>query len=198
MISLQLTATNDAGCRSQGSVRSRKPTSPMLALIHSPVPASAQRFSAEGKRTVVEYWNAVRAFSSSLRRFLLSVGLATTVYFGILAVLQNLFLLRLGFEPSFVGLVLAFGQLIWAAVAIPAGIFSARIGLRNGLVAALLIEVVGISLFLLVQNLPQELWRPWLSACQGLTFSGVSLAVVSIPLYLMIVAVGEIRYPAAL
>jgi hypothetical protein len=47
---------------------------------------------------VQEYWQAMRAFSPSLRRFLLAAALVTTAVFGTVAVLQNLFLLRLGFD----------------------------------------------------------------------------------------------------
>ena len=78
-----------------------------------------------------EYGQAVRAFSPSLLRFLFASAIGTLVFFGIVAVLQNLFLLRLGFDARFIGLMLAVGQLVWAAAALPAGMLSNRIGLRN-------------------------------------------------------------------
>ena len=48
-----------------------------------------------------EYWQAIHTFSPSLRRFILSSALTTTVAFGLSAVLTNLYLLRLGFDARF-------------------------------------------------------------------------------------------------
>ncbi|MCB0049644.1 MAG: hypothetical protein KDE24_08900, partial [Caldilinea sp.] len=79
-----------------------------------------------------EYWQAIRTFSPSLRRFLLASALVTTVAFGLSAVLQNLYLLRLGYDARFIGTVLGTGQLTWAMAALPAAMVSSRVGLRNG------------------------------------------------------------------
>jgi MFS family permease len=80
-----------------------------------------------------EYWQAMRAFSPSLRRFLLAMALILMTGFGLIPVLQNLYLLRLGFDVQFIGLLAGLGQVVWAAAALPAGMLSNRLGLRNGL-----------------------------------------------------------------
>src|SRR4030095_4934685 len=81
---------------------------------------------------ITGYWQVLRSLNPSLRRFLIASALVTTVAFGIEAVLLNLYLLRLGFDAKFIGLLWGVGQLVWASAALPAGHLSSRLGLRNG------------------------------------------------------------------
>jgi MFS family permease len=133
------------------------------------------------------YWQTVRAFSPSLRRFLISVAMTATVSFGIVAVLQNLFLLRLGFDARFIGLVLGVGQIVWAAAALPAGLLSNRIGLRHGVLWGIGFFGLGLALIVLVERQPEAMWRPWLMGSQGVMNLGVALISVNIAPYLMAV-----------
>jgi MFS family permease len=109
----------------------------------------------------------------------------TTVAFGLLAVLQNLFLLRLGFDARFIGLVVGLGQLVWAAAVLPAGLLSNPLGLRNSLQLGL--TGLGIALLLLVETRPELQWRMWLLASQGIMNLGVAFITVNIAPYLMAV-----------
>ena len=136
---------------------------------------------------VQEYWQAVRAFSPSLRRFLITSATTTTVFFGIVAVLQNLFLLRLGFDARFIGLMLGVGQLVWAAAALPASLLSNRIGLRNSIMSGLGLAGLGLALMLLVEGQPEALWRAWLMSSQAVMMLGVAFFTVNIPPYIMAV-----------
>jgi len=129
----------------------------------------------------------MRAFSPSLRHFLLATALGATAVFGIVAVLQNLFLLRLGFDARFIGLLLGVGQMVWAAAALPAGLLSNRIGLRNGLLLGHGVTGMGLALMLLVESQPESLWQTWLLGSQGVTMLGVAFISVNIPPYLMAV-----------
>ena len=66
------------------------------------------------------------------RNFLLYMGgwaVTAFAYFGILGVLFNLFLLRLGFGAEFIGVLTGSGQLAWALCALPAGLYVRRFGL---------------------------------------------------------------------
>jgi MFS family permease len=136
---------------------------------------------------MTEYWQAIQAFSPSLRRFLLAVGMETTVAFGLLAVLQNLFLLRLGFDARFIGLLVGVGQLVWAAAALPASLLSNRLGLRNSLQLGLGLQGLGIALLLLVESRPEPQWRMWLLGSQGIMNLGVAFITVNIAPYVMAV-----------
>lgn len=134
-----------------------------------------------------EYWLGVRAFSPSLRRLLLAQSLIGMVGIGLMPVLQNLFLVRLGFDVQFIGLLAGIGQVVWAAAALPAGRLSGRIGLRNGIVLGYALFGLGLALLLLVEKLPAPQWQAWLMASQVVFWVGVALVTVSIPPYVMAV-----------
>src|SRR5690606_32499672 len=110
-----------------------------------------------------------------------------TVAFGLWAVLQNLFLLRLGYDARFIGLVLGFGQLAWAVAALPAGMVSSHIGLRNGYMLGPGLFAAGIALTLLVEGLPPALWPAWIIGSQVVVTTGVAFMTVNIAPYLMAV-----------
>jgi hypothetical protein len=67
------------------------------------------------------YWHAIRSFSPSLWRLFASLALVGSVSMGLQAVLLNLYLLRLGFEAPYIGLLAGLGQPVWAAAALSAG-----------------------------------------------------------------------------
>ncbi|MBK8051085.1 MAG: MFS transporter [Anaerolineales bacterium] len=132
-----------------------------------------------------QYLLTVRSFSPSLRRFLLSSSLMTTVAFGLSAVLQNLYFLRLGFDARFIGLVLGAGQLAWAVAALPAGMVSSRIGLRNGYMLGPALFAVGTALMLLVETQPEAIWPAWLIGSQVVLMVGTAFITVNVAPYLM-------------
>jgi MFS family permease len=134
-----------------------------------------------------EYWHAIRSFSPSLRRLLLSMSLILFTAFGLQPVLQNLYLLRLGFDVQFIGLLAGIGQVVWAAAAIPSGMLGNRIGLRNSLLLGCALFGLGLALFLLVGSIPPSQWRVWLIASQTIFWFGVALITVNNAPYLMAV-----------
>lgn len=134
---------------------------------------------------IQEYWQAIQSFSPSLRRLLLSIPLTFITAFGLQPVLQNLYLLRLGFDVQFIGLLAGIGQIIWAAAAIPAGMLGNRIGLRNSLLLGYALFGLGLALLLLVESIPISLWQTWLIASQVISWCGVALLSVNCAPYLM-------------
>jgi predicted MFS family arabinose efflux permease len=134
-----------------------------------------------------EYARAVRTFSPSSRRLLLAQSLMMMTGFGLMPVLQNLFLLRLGFDVQFIGLLAGLGQVVWAMAALPAGRLSNRIGLRNGIMLGFALFGAGLALLLLVENRPASQWQAWLMASQVIFWLGAALITVTIPPYVMAV-----------
>jgi MFS family permease len=132
-----------------------------------------------------EYWQRVRAFRPSLWRLLLSAGLLLTAWLGLLAVLYNLYLLRLGFDARAIGLLAGLGALVWGLAALPAGLLSNRIGLRNSILLGIGLFGLGIVFTLLVEQLPQAQWQAWLLGCQIVTNIGIAFATVNAPPYIM-------------
>jgi MFS family permease len=136
---------------------------------------------------IQEYRLAMATFSPSLRRFLMAMALGFVAGFGLVGVLQNLYLLRLGFDVQFIGLLLGLGQIVWAVAALPAGLLSNRIGLRNGLMLGIALFGLGLALLLLVESRPEPQWPAWLMASQAVWWLGAAMLSVNVPPYLMAV-----------
>jgi MFS family permease len=138
-------------------------------------------------------WHILRAFNHSIWRYLIVWALISFSYFGIQSVLLNLYLLRLGFGPSFIGLLTASGQLIWAVAALPAGAVGRRVGLRAPLVAGSTLMAMAMGALLLVEVLPKPMWAIWLFGNWALLWVGVALTTVNSTPYLMHVSTPEER-----
>ena len=73
----------------------------------------------------------VRAFNRSIQLWLVFWALGGFAYFGLQGGLLNLYLLRLGFGPQFIGLLVGFGEIAGGVAALPAAAFGRRVGLRT-------------------------------------------------------------------
>jgi predicted MFS family arabinose efflux permease len=100
-------------------------------------------------------------------------------YFGIQGVIFNLYLLRLGFGPEFIGLLTGVGQLIWALCALPAAALGRRFGVRGTLIAGIALSGVANGLALLVENFPRSAWSYWLFGCWALLWASSALNSVN-------------------
>ncbi len=142
------------------------------------------------------YLQAVRAFSPSLWRIFASITLVISVTMGLQAVLLNLYLLRLGYDARYVGLLAGIGQLVWALSAFPSVLVSNRIGLRNSFQLSLALGGFGLVLILCAESLPREWWDACLIAGQVVMNVGLAIGTVSMPPYIMAVT-GERERPHA-
>jgi MFS family permease len=131
------------------------------------------------------YWQTVRSFSHSIRWFMLGWALLAFAYFGVQGVLLNLYLVRLGFTPTFIGLLLGSGQLIWALFALPAATLGRRYSSRWALIAGGVLSGVSMALFLLVESFPTELRTVWLIGTWLPVWLGVALFTVNATPFLM-------------
>jgi MFS family permease len=138
-------------------------------------------------------WSVTCGFNHSVRLWLLTWALASFGYFGLQGVLLNLYLLRLGFGPEFIGLLVGSGQLIWALAALPAAAVGRRVGLRTALIIAFMLLGVAFGLLLLVEALPCVLWEPWLFVCWAVFWIGGALVTVNNVPYAMIIVDEEGR-----
>ncbi len=133
------------------------------------------------------YWQAVRSFSPSLWRLFASLALIISVSMGLQAVLLNLYLLRLGFDAPYIGLLAGLGQLVWAAAALPAVLVSNRIGLRNSFQLSVALGGLGLAIILLVEFIARDYWQVWLLAGQVVMNIGLAIGTVNMPPYIMAV-----------
>ncbi|MFN8466377.1 MAG: MFS transporter [Caldilineaceae bacterium] len=134
-----------------------------------------------------EYWQRVRSFSPSLRRLMLAAVCMLSVWSGLMAVLYNLYLVRLGFDARTIGLLGGLGALVWGLAALPAGLLSNRIGLRNSLQLGGVLYGLGVALTLLVEQLPQAQWQAWLLGSGVVMNIGIAFAMVNAAPYIMAV-----------
>ena len=108
-----------------------------------------------------------------------------TVDGGIYAVIFNLFLLRLGYGPDFIGLINALGLLVFTLVSLPAGLLGARKGTRRMMRLGLLVMMVAAGLGPLAEFVPDAARAAWLIG----VFIGLNLGLatffVNAPPYLM-------------
>src|SRR3712207_5264374 len=132
------------------------------------------------------YLGALRLFSRDVRLFLVtSLLIGFCVFGGIYAVLLNLYLLRLGYGPPFVGLVNAAGLLAVAAFSLPAGAIGGWWGNRHMMIAGLVLVVVGDGLLPLAEFVPLPVRDGWLLAAYMLANAGFTLYIVNANPFLM-------------
>ena len=130
---------------------------------------------------ITTYVQKLRLFSRDVRLALVAAALMGFCRAGIYMVLFNLYLLRLGYGPEFVGLVSAVGWLGIAACSLPAGALGRRWGVRRVMIAGVGLMVLGLGSLPLVEVLPDTLRRGWLVATFTLAaIGGGAMFVVNI------------------
>jgi MFS family permease len=131
---------------------------------------------------VTAYLHALRLTSRDTRLFLITWALTGLTFFGgIYNVLFNLYLLRLGYGPRFVGLVNATGLMTLAIFSLPAGAIGGRWGGRRTMIAGLILTVAGLGLPPFAEFIP-TLQAGWLIVTYSLALLGFTLySVNSLP-----------------
>jgi MFS family permease len=143
-------------------------------------------------------YTAIRSFNADVRRLLYVWALNAFAYFGVMGVLLNLYLLRLGFGVEFIGLFIASGQIMWAAMSLPAGALSRWLGLRNSILLGLVLIGTGMSAMLLVEWLPRAGWEPWLMGGWLLVWTGAAFLMAGSTPFMMLAAGPQRNYAFAM
>lgn len=142
---------------------------------------------------MLKNWTIVRTFNGDTKRILGVWGCIGFAYFGVLGVLLNLYLLRLGFGVEFIGFLVASGQTLWAIMSLPAGAVSRRFGLRPILLLGLLLTASGMAMLISVELLPQAWWPGWIFGTWMVTWLGAAFITVNSTPFLMLAAGPEGR-----
>jgi MFS family permease len=109
------------------------------------------------------YLSAVRLFNRDVRLVLVSAALmGFTLFGGIYSLLVNLYILRLGYGPEFVGLLHAVGLVGWAAMSVPSGLIGRRWGSRRGMIAGMGLSLLAYGALPLAEFAPPGLRAGWL------------------------------------
>jgi MFS family permease len=125
------------------------------------------------------YLRMLRLFSRDMRLFILTAALVSLAWDGMRAVILNLYLLRLGYGPDFIGLLSGAGALAFALLCPIAGTMSTRWGSRTTLIAGASLLTAGFALLPLAESLPED-WRTgWLLTTTIVTHLGFAVFLVS-------------------
>jgi MFS family permease len=130
------------------------------------------------------YWNAVRAFNRSTRLYFTMWSLLALANFGLISVLQNLYLLRLNFDVGQIGVLIGSGQLMWAIAALPGAAIGRRIGPKRTIMLGLAINMIAFTCFFSVEIMPASAWPAWLWFWNTFNWIGSAFFVVNSTPYL--------------
>ena len=89
---------------------------------------------------------ALRTFHPDVYKLLFAMCIVGFSYFGFVSVLLNLYLLRLGYETDFIGLVNGGIAFAFAASSLPAGVLGSRLGMRRTAAIGMALVTVGMTL----------------------------------------------------
>lgn len=139
------------------------------------------------------YWQMIRSFNRDARLLLLGVAVVGFALDGTIGVLLNLYLLRLGYGPEFVGVVNAGGLLAFALSSLPAGMAGSHWGSRRAMMAGYSIGLIGGITLPLAELLSATIQPAALVTSYMVVMLGTSLIFVNMGPYLMAVTSPEQR-----
>ena len=142
---------------------------------------------------MIGYWRVLRRFNRNTRLFMVVPAAIGISYFGMFVVLFNLYLLRLGYDPRFIGTLNAAGQVAFIALSLPASRLGNRWGSRRPIVLAVTLYLLGFGLLPLAEFAPEGARSLWLAVTFLIAFVGGPFYWVNSNVYLMAVTDPEVR-----
>jgi len=131
------------------------------------------------------YWNTLKLFNWNVRYFLMAAAVHGFVFFGIYSLLLNLYLLRLGYESEYIGLVNGLGPFMLAVFSLPAGAVSRRWGSRRVMIWSYFILAISFGLVPLSEWLPNAYRSAWIVGSYALVWISAAFLIVNLGPYLM-------------
>ena len=135
-------------------------------------------------------------FSHDARQLIIVTGLISASYFGAFALLRGLFLLRLGYDPAYLGTYYAAGALTFMMMGVPSGALGQRFGTRATMLAGACLTVGGMLLLPLTARIPADVRDLWPPLTQIIIVAGWSMFSVNSVPALMLVTTDENRSAA--
>lgn len=141
--------------------------------------------------------NYIRTLRNLNRNVLLYLAATALLGFsfdgGVFSVLFNLYLLRLGFGPEFIGQVAGAGLLAFSLAALPAGSIGERWGYRGTMVVGLIMIVCGGLLLPVAEALPGQWTGLSILSLYVIMFAGLGLYFVNAVPFVMAISTDEER-----
>lgn len=124
----------------------------------------------------LSYW---RGINPEARRLMVATLVMSCLMMGVGSVTRALFVLRLGLGSEFFGHYNAAGALGYMGLAIPAGMLSNRLGLRNSMLLGCVVFSAGFVAGTLVESLPPAYWKPFALSMQLVSAGGFAMFSVN-------------------
>jgi MFS family permease len=135
-----------------------------------------------------------RALGSAALLYLLAASLVGfAVDGGVYSVIFNLYLIRLGYGPEMIGVIVGVAQFIFALSSIPAGMLGSRFGSRQMLALGIVLMFVGGLLLPLADLIPEALRLTWLFGVEVVFYFGIALYFVNTAPFLISLVVPSQR-----
>ena len=132
------------------------------------------------------YLEKLRMFNRDVRLYLTTAALiGFTVFAGIYPVLLNLYLLRLGYGPEFIGIVNATLPFAMVVFSLPSGVLGQRFSTRRMMIVGLGVSVLGCVLLPLAEFIPNNWQSGWILVSYLLGGLGIALYLVNSGPFLM-------------
>ena len=100
---------------------------------------------------------SLRRFTPDTQLLLIATGIFAVSFFGIQQLLKILYLLRLGYDLSYIGIFSAAGSLAYMFMSLPSGMMGNRFSNRTVMLAGGIVTILGMALLPLVEFVP----NPW-------------------------------------
>jgi MFS family permease len=131
------------------------------------------------------YFQKLRQFRRDVWLYLSTWALIGFAYSGLFLVLFNLYLLRLGYGPEFIGVVNGVGLIALGLFSLPAGALGKRWGSRRMMIAGMGLMTVGFGALPLAEYVPVSWQAGWLVATWSLASFSAPLFTVNGAPFLM-------------
>ena len=146
---------------------------------------------------LTNYVRSLRALNPSVLRYLFATAaIGFAIDGGVYGVLFNLYLIRLGFGPEFIGQVNSAGLTAFALSSLPAGAIGARFGNRLLMLIGIGMMVVGGVALPLAEALPLGSQQAAIITAYVLVYSGLAIFFVNAVPFVMEISSGEERNQA--
>ena len=130
-------------------------------------------------------WERWKYFNQNTRRLLFASAFVGLTYEGIVIVLYNLYVLRLGYGPEFIGIANSAGLLTFAITSLIVGLIGVGKRVRQLMIWGLVVIIGGIALLPVAEIAPQSWQATLVVGCNILYHIGVSCYFVSVPPFIM-------------
>ena len=127
----------------------------------------------------------IKSANSDVLKYIILTGLIGFSYFGLVVVLFNLYLLRLGYDTRFIGVANACMPTAFALTGIVSGILGRKWGNKRTSALAILFLILGVSLLPLTEYLASEIQQSAIISLRMLSGMGFSLFYINLLPYIV-------------